>query len=431
MHIPHVKSIGSSRAASTEGSAGSDAAPVGIYVHFPWCLTKCPYCDFLSVPLAPRASGGETRALSGDDEREVRSKVPHRPYADAVLRELRARQDVLDGRRIQSVFFGGGTPSLWEPAELARVLEALQELAGGTLREVTVEGNPSSLDEREIEGLVAAGVQRFSIGIQSLDAARLAFLGRAHDTQESERALRAAVRSGRRVSADLIYGVHGQSPGAALEEVLEVLSLGPGHISAYSLTIEENTRFGNLHKRGRLPLLKDDLIAETYWLLHEALTRRGFEHYEISNYALPDQRSLHNEGYWQGNDYLGLGVGAVGTVSLRGSRLRYKNHISVERYLNAYGSSKPSAPFDEELHEREWLTPEISIGESILLGLRTKQGIDLDFEGERRGVDPWTPERKRAASKLAEQGLLVREGTRLSIPEAKWMLADRVIRELY
>ncbi len=431
MHIPHVKSIGQGNAVSTEAYRRPDPAPVGIYVHFPWCLTKCPYCDFLSVPLAPRAKGAEPRALSGADERQVRNKVPHRAYADAILRELQARQGVLDGRPIRSVFFGGGTPSLWEPEELGRVLDALQALGGGTVEEVTVEGNPSSLDERQVEGLVAAGVQRFSIGIQSLDAARLAFLGRAHDSQESERAVRAAVRSGRRVSADLIYGVHGQSPAMALEEVRGILSFGPGHLSAYSLTVEENTRFGSLHRKGRLPLLKDDLILETYWLLHEELTARGFEHYEISNYALPGQRSLHNEGYWQGNDYLGLGVGAVGTVSLGGSRLRYKNHISVERYLNSYGSSEPSAPFDEELHEREWLTPEISVGESILLGLRTQTGIDLDFEGERRGVDPWTPERKEAAAKLEGQGLLRREGTRLTIPEAKWMLADQVIRELY
>lgn len=438
MHSPHIKSIGGMTdepsSPAPRSSRQSGAPSMGVYVHFPWCLTKCPYCDFLSIPLAPRRSGPENTApLSGTDEREVRSRVPHELYADAILHELQARSEALADRRVTSIFFGGGTPSLWDPAALGRVLAGIRAFADPAMKlEITVEGNPSSLDRNELEGLVRVGVNRFSIGVQSLDRERLAFLGRAHDADEARTAVRTASQTAERVSADLIYGVHGQKPEAALSEALEVLALGPGHLSAYSLTIEENTRFGNLHRKGRLPLLTEDLVAESYQLLHDQLTARGFEHYEISNYAQPGQRSLHNEGYWRGNDYLGLGIGAVGTVTLAGARVRYKNHISVDRYLAAFGHEEnlPASPFERELHELEPISPEISVSESILLGLRTQEGVDLDFEGNRRGVDAWTNDRRRAVEELGQSGLLLREGTRLKIPEAQWILADRVIRRL-
>lgn len=435
MHSPHIKSISPSAGRGAAHQAGEGAElPLGVYVHFPWCLTKCPYCDFLSIPLSPRRSTkDDAMPLASPHEREVRSKVPHDAYAEAILRELEARASALQGRRITSIFFGGGTPSLWEPEALGRVLSSLRRFADPELDlEVTVEGNPSSLDEAELQGLVAVGVNRFSIGVQSLDRDRLAFLGRAHDADEARKAVLSASQTTSRVSADLIYGVHSQKPESALAEALELLGLGPGHLSAYSLTIEENTRFGNLHRKGRLPLLTEDLVAETYQLLHEQLTERGFEHYEISNYARPGQRSVHNEGYWRGHDYLGLGIGAVGTVTLGHGRVRYKNHISVDRYLNAYGSDErvPARPFEQEVSELEQISPEISVTESILLGLRTREGIDLDYEGSRRGIDPWTEERRRAVEEFGSAGLLRRQGSRLTIPEPQWILADRIIRRL-
>ena len=395
--------------------------PIGVYVHFPFCLKKCPYCDFVSFARA-------------------REEIDHRGYADAVLAELERRRPALEGKRLSTVFFGGGTPSLWEPAELGRVLRAI--LAAAPERadevEVTVECNPTSLDEARARALLSEGVGRLSVGVQGLDATRLAFLGRLHDPQGGLDAVLSALRAGvPRVSADLIYGVAtGPEPPSAAEsaaEVRRVARTGVTHLSAYSLTIEPGTVFGEQARRGRLPIAPDDAVADAFFAVEEALEAEGFVHYEISNYARPGEEARHNLGYWRGVDYLGLGCAAFGTLSgssiegspASGRAVRYRNLIDPARYVAA---AVKGAPLEAE---REELDGETRLRERLMLGLRLLEGVDLDAAGAELGVTPWTPARRRAADRLVACGRLEVEGGRLRVPPAARVWADGVAAELF
>jgi len=403
---------------------------MGVYVHFPWCLKKCPYCDFLSIAVPEESPGVPPSAA------RARATLPHARYADAVIGELARRVGALPQPlpRVTSVFFGGGTPSLWDPHELGRVLAAIrQTLPTSSDLEVTVECNPTSVDEDHFERLLRSGVNRVSIGVQALDQQRLAFLGRLHDPAGALVALRAARSAGMpRVSGDLIFGVFKQNPSDAVRDVLQVVEAGVDHLSAYALTIEENTRFGALHRTGHLPLLEEELVAQSFEVVEQTLEGAGFEHYEVSNYAKPGERSRHNVGYWRGRDYLGLGTGAVGTVSLPRGRLRYKNLLVAERYLAAYGAdpSRTFDPFAQQLTEVESIDGETALREGLMLGLRLLDGIDTGELSARTGANFWTEERERSARRLCARGLLDRDGARLAIPKAHFLLADGIVREL-
>ena len=401
------------RGAPSGGPAGSRLGPLGVYVHFPWCLKKCPYCDFLSVAAE-------------------RKEIPSRAYADAVIAELERRAPEIGPRTIASVFFGGGTPSLWKPTELGRVLAAiLAHFARAGELEVTVECNPSSFDRELAEKLIEVGVNRVSIGVQGLEQGRLEFLGRLHDRDTALAAVRDALAAKvPQVSADLIFGVTTLSPEQAVSEALTVAELGLTHLSAYALTIEPGTQFGALAKRGKLPLLDEGRVAESFLALDAALSARGFEHYEISNYAREGHVARHNLGYWQGRDYLGLGTGAWGTVSLPDGRLRYRNTLSPERYLGT--DWKNAALFSANGVESavEPIDRQTELKERILLGLRLGEGVDLDQAGRETGVEPWTRERERTAQRLVARGRLQREGGRVWIPKEAWLFADGTIAEL-
>jgi putative oxygen-independent coproporphyrinogen III oxidase len=388
----------------------------GVYVHFPWCLQKCGYCDFLSV-AAPRES------------------IDHAGYARAVQAELRRRRLDLGDIRLNSVFFGGGTPSLWNPADLGGVLRSIREsFASEDFEpEITVECNPSSLDESRARALLDAGVNRLSIGVQSLNAARLGFLGRLHDREGGLAAVRAAIRAGfSRVSADLIFGVAGQSPQEAADEAATVADLGITHLSAYALTVEPQTAFGALARKGRLPLLPEEAVADSFVAVHESLARRGFDHYEISNYAQPGARAEHNLGYWRGHDYVGLGCGAFGTLTFDEGRIRYRNTPVPDRYLTSAeawqgADTKRTGGLISEI---EHLSPATDLSERLMLGLRLKEGVDVEAAASETGADPWPPERARSVLRLSERGRVVREGPRLRIPYDAWLLADATIAEL-
>jgi oxygen-independent coproporphyrinogen-3 oxidase len=394
------------------------ARPLGIYIHFPWCIAKCPYCDFVAYARDPAA-------------------IDHPGYADAVIAEWHARSRRIDvgARDLTSVFLGGGTPSLWAPDELGRVLGAVLASFGkdrsATEVEVSVECDPASLDQSRAQALLDAGVNRLSIGVQGFDDARLAFLGRTHTAEEGRASIRAAVRAGApRVSVDLIYGVAGQEPRAARDEALTLADLGVPHVSAYSLTIEPRTRFGELARKGRLPLAEDGAVADSFFAIDEVLGARGFEHYEVSNYALPGQRSRHNWGYWQGYDYVGLGCGAVGAVVGDGARAsRYRNHAEPRRYVRA--ALRADEDLDALAVEVEALTPEMRLRERIMLGLRLAQGFDLSAAGRDLGVAPWSPERLRTIERLADKGRLVREDDVLRIPREAWIWADDAAAALF
>jgi oxygen-independent coproporphyrinogen-3 oxidase len=390
-----------------------------VYVHFPWCLKKCPYCDFLSVAAA-------------------RDAIPHAAYADAVLRELRARLPRLtSGYRLETVFFGGGTPSLWATEELGRVLRSLLEAFGQNRAdevEVTAECNPTSLDLDKARALKAVGVNRISLGVQGLDAERLDFLGRLHDPQGGLEAARAAVASTMpRISVDFIFGVAGQTPEQAAGEAATLANLGTTHLSAYALTIEPGTEFGARAKKGRLPLLEEALVADSFRAVDAALEVAGFDHYEISNFARNGHVSRHNLGYWRGYDYLGLGTGAWGTTTLAdgdGGRVRYRNSPSPERY-QASSFTVPFAEGGDTCAVVEPLAPETSLRERIMLGLRLAEGLDLEGAAAELGVPALPPERKRALEKLERaQRIVLGDDGRLRIPKPQWLFADGIISEL-
>jgi putative oxygen-independent coproporphyrinogen III oxidase len=391
---------------------------VGVYVHFPWCLQKCPYCDFLSIP-APRVA------------------IPHAAYADAVLAEFERRGQNAAAHDLVSVFFGGGTPSLWEPRDLGRVLGKILDSfhASPGKVEVTVECNPSSFDERVAGALLDVGVNRISIGVQGLNAERLRFLGRLHDPAGGLAAVRAAVRAGvPRVSADLIFGVADQDPETAAAEARTVADIGLTHVSAYALTIEPNTRFGSLARKGRLPLLRDQAVADSFDAVHDALTERGFDHYEVSNYARDGDTARHNLGYWRGDDYIGLGLGAWGTVTERGRRVRYRNTAVADRYISGKDDwatvDLDAAGPGNLVSEIEVIDAETELAERLMLGLRLAEGIDVESAARNVGVDPWPPQRRRAVDRMLERGRLVREGSRLRIPVEAWLHADGTIAEV-
>jgi oxygen-independent coproporphyrinogen-3 oxidase len=390
----------------------------GVYVHFPWCLAKCPYCDFVSY---------------------ASPEIDHRGYADAVVRELGARAALLADTAVTTVFFGGGTPSLWNPQELGRVLAAIRStLDVAPDLEVTVECNPTSIDAARARALGDAGVNRLSIGVQSLDDGRLRFLGRLHDARGGVAAVQAALESGiGRVSADLIFGLPSQRPDEAVGEALALADLGLDHVSCYQLTIEAGTRFGELAKRGRLPLADDGAVAEAFVAIDDALGARGFGHYEISNYARPGHEARHNVGYWQGDEYLGLGCAAYGFVrsrdgDARGRGVRYRNAPLPERYVEATRQpAGATASADAVSESREALDGETLLRERIMLGLRMREGVDLAACGTELGIAVWTAERTRAAERLVAKGRLERDGDRVRIPRAAWLWTDDTAARLF
>lgn len=414
--LPGVASAKRDVARSALADAVTSEPEIGVYVHFPWCIKKCPYCDFLSVPSAQQ-------------------DIPHEQYADAVLSELAARRAELGRLRLRTIFFGGGTPSLWKTRQLGRVLSGILNAfaPGSTAPEVTVECNPGSLGLRTARALLDAGVNRLSIGVQGLDARRLQFLGRWHDAEQALGAVRAALESGMpRVSADLIYGVSGETPEEAAREVQTLAELGVGHVSAYALTIEPQTAFGARARKGRLPLAPEQAVAESFLAVDETLARNGFAHYEISNFARGGQRAEHNLGYWQGRDYVGLGCGAWGTVRRAEQRFRYRNRPQPQTYVSTALALRPSAPDGCRALEgdSEALSAEVLLSEALLLGLRLAEGLDVDEAAARTGAPMWTPERERAVLRLVERGRLERHGSRLIIPKSAWLFSDGIIAEL-
>jgi putative oxygen-independent coproporphyrinogen III oxidase len=378
-----------------------------VYVHFPWCLQKCPYCDFASASIR-------------------RPEVPHRGYADAVLAELAWRRESLADETLASVFFGGGTPSLWAPTEIGRVLAAIR--ASFTREaddlEVTVECNPSSLDRSGARGLREVGVTRLSIGVQSLDDSQLRFLGRLHDADGALRAVEAALLEVPRVSADLMFGLPSQPSGQGAEQARRMVALGLSHLSLYALTIEPETQFGKLHEKGRLPIAREDDVADAFESIEGAMREAGFEHYEVSNYARPGQRARHNEHYWRGGAYLGLGAGAVGCLrEAPGSARRYRNESKPELYIQRSSAAKVEV-FQEPLGPQE------TVREHFMLGLRTQDGVDLQAVEHAAGVPPLAG-RERALAPLLATGTVLLDGVNLRVPQTRWLHMDSIIAKLF
>ena len=328
---------------------------VALYVHWPYCARICPYCDFNVV--RDRGRTGEQAAL-----------------ADAIVADMEAQAALLGERRLASIFFGGGTPSLMPPDQVARVIARARALFpdGGEI-EITLEANPTDAEGARFVALAGAGVNRLSLGVQSLDDEALRFLGRNHSAAEAMRALELARAAFARLSIDLIYARPGQTVAHWTDELNRAVDLGFEHISPYQLTIEPTTAFGRAYARGTLVPPDEDLAADLYETTQAVLEARGFDAYEVSNHARGEAaRSAHNLHVWRGGDYVGVGPGAHGRLTLDGARTATVAHRGIADYLAGVGAGRPWS-------EDQRLSPLEAEEERLLLGLRTTEGVYVDL----------------------------------------------------
>ncbi len=337
-------------------------------MHWPFCLAKCPYCDFNS---------------------HVRDVIPHERFTAALRQEL-AHDAARTGRRsLRSIFFGGGTPSLMRPETVALIIQdALHHFDAAPDLEITLEANPTSVEREKLAGFAQAGVNRISLGIQSLNEDSLRFLGREHSAGQAVQALETARTLFPRLSFDLIYARPGQSLGAWEAELREALALASDHLSLYQLTIEQGTKFEALYRQGRFTLPEGDEAARLYEKTAEIAGLFRMRDYEISNYARPGAESRHNLTYWRYQDYIGIGPGAHGRLTLDDTLLATRRHrapeIWADRVEQRGSGSTEETPLSSEERGRE----------ALLMGLRLREGIDLDWFAKRTGrqlaecVDP-------------------------------------------
>ncbi len=355
----------------------------GVYVHWPFCQAKCPYCDFNSHVVA---------------------KIDHESYKSAYLFEINKKSAAISGRSVTSVFFGGGTPSLMEPDTVRAILTALKErFSFSNKAEITLEANPTSVDYTRFQEFRDAGINRLSLGVQALNDNDLRALGRLHSVEEARKAWEIAQSCFDRVSIDLIYARQNQTLRDWEEELKQALNRGFSHLSLYQLTIEDGTAFGDRHRRGRLPGLPDEgLAADMYELTQSLTSSAGLLGYEISNHAKADEASRHNLIYWKSGDFLGIGPGAHGRITLNGQRMATENQRAPTVWLNEAlnsGTVGTMAPVSARDHATEVL----------MMGLRLAEGVDLgrislicpDL------IDP------QGMSDLRDQGLIEIVGDRL------------------
>jgi putative oxygen-independent coproporphyrinogen III oxidase len=385
--------------------SGSDPAPpgpeatLGVYVHVPFCSVRCTYCDFATV--------------TGRDDRIG-------PYLEALTTEIARHQEDASGE-VDSIFFGGGTPSRLRPQEVASILAALHarfEVSADA--EVTLEGNPESLTAEAMRGLADAGITRLSIGVQSFDDAVLARVGRAHDAAEAVRAVAEARGTGfRDISVDLIAGLPGEDLGAWEDTVRRAAGLGPDHVSVYLLESDKETPLGRAVRSGRQAVAGDDALADAYAATVSGLAASGFSLYEISNFARGGRRSRHNLKYWQDDPFVGFGLSAAGYVAGE----RRTNRRDLDGYVaDVRAGRSPVAWRDPYDRDRR-------LEEALFLGLRVREGVDLAALGSRYGADP--ARRFAAAWERGEAaGLVAREGTRMILTDAGRVRSNELFAEL-
>jgi len=341
---------------SGRGGVGCSVVPLALYVHWPFCRSKCPYCDFNS---------------------HVREAVDQERWRRALLAELDHYAQDTAGRRLTSIFFGGGTPSLMPPASVAAVIEAAaRHFRFAADIEITLEANPTSAEASVFAGFAAAGVNRLSLGVQALDDASLQFLGRQHSAAEALAALALARAAVPRFSFDLIYARPGQRPADWAAELRRALDEGAEHLSLYQLTLEQNTVFHAQARRGELALPPEPLQAALYEMTQETLQAAGLPAYEISNHARPGAECRHNLVYWRAQDYLGIGPGAHGRLTLGGEKWATRQHRAPEAWLDRVERDGHAT------RTREALSPPQRAEEALLMGLRLAEGVPLARLGE-------------------------------------------------
>jgi oxygen-independent coproporphyrinogen-3 oxidase len=352
--------------------------PLALYVHIPWCVRKCPYCDFNS--------------------HEQKGPLQEQSYVEALLRDLEQLLPHVWGRRLTSVFIGGGTPSLFAPESIDRLLSgARARLTLEPDAEITLEANPGTVEAARFRGFREAGVNRISVGVQSFDERMLKALGRIHDAAEARRAIEAALASFDNVNLDLMYGLPGQDADMARADLEAGIGTGVPHLSAYQLTIEPNTAF--FSKPPKLP--EHDACADMQLETEKILRSEGYEHYETSAFARPGHRSRHNLNYWQFGDYLGIGAGAHGKISFPDRITRHSRMKQPREYLAAANTL---------VEEREVAANEVPF-EFMLNALRLVEGFEVKLFGERTGLQLAAIE--KSLQKAEEKGLLERDWQRI------------------
>ena len=371
-----------------------------LYIHWPFCLAKCPYCDFNS---------------------HVRDGVEVELWRDSLLADMRHEAVLAGGETLTSIFFGGGTPSLMPPALVEALLREAEDLWGFVPDiEITLEANPSSVEAANFAALASAGINRTSLGLQSLEDEALQFLGRLHDAKEGLAALEVAQRHFSRVSFDLIYALPGLSAAGWQDQLARALALGTGHLSLYQLTIEEGTRFASMVRRGEFTPLDDDEAADLFDLTRRMTADAGLPAYEISNHARAGEESRHNLTYWRYQDYTGIGPGAHG----RRGGMATRRHRKPENWLAAVERN------GHGLQEERVLGRNEQASEALLMGLRLREGVDLTDLSARLGVDRSALLDKDKALHLQSLGLLEVADTRVTVTEAGMPLLDALLGEL-
>jgi oxygen-independent coproporphyrinogen-3 oxidase len=371
-----------------------------LYIHWPFCLAKCPYCDFNS---------------------HVRDSVDHAAWETALLADLRHEAELAGGEPLDSIFFGGGTPSLMPPALVARLLAEAEQLWGVSPGiEITLEGNPSSVEAANYAALAAAGVNRASLGLQALDDQTLRFLGRLHGAVEGLRAVETAQAVFDRVSFDLIYARPGQTVDGWERELDQALAIGTSHLSLYQLTIEPGTRFETMVRKGDFMPLDEDACADLFALTRERTARAGLPAYEISNHARPGEESRHNLAYWRYQDYVGIGPGAHG----RRGGMATVRHKKPENWLAAVAVN------GHGLNEERVLALGEQASEALLMGLRLDEGIDLGALARRFELDADALIDRAKIAFYIGQGLVWQHGDRFGVTQSGMPLLDGLLAEL-
>jgi oxygen-independent coproporphyrinogen-3 oxidase len=372
--------------------------PLALYIHWPFCVSKCPYCDFNS---------------------HVRDGVDQQRWRDSLLADLAHEARMLPGKRLGSIFFGGGTPSLMPPATVAALLEAAEQHWGFEPGiEITLEANPSSVEAANFADLAAAGVNRVSLGLQALEDEALAFLGRAHDVREGLAALDVAQAVFPRVSFDIIYARPGQTLPAWEAELARAIGFGTEHLSLYQLTIEPGTRFHTEAAAGRLTIPDGDAAADLFEATRAMTAAAGIPAYEISNHARPGAESRHNLAYWRYWEYAGVGPGAHG----RRGGLATVRRKKPENWLAAVDRNGHGLELEEPL------APATQASEALLMGLRLREGVDLARIARLAGARIDEVIDEGAVARLT--GFIQRDGDRLCVTEQGMLLLDAILPQV-
>jgi oxygen-independent coproporphyrinogen-3 oxidase len=366
----------------SQGTNFQALPPLSLYIHVPWCMRKCPYCDFNS--------------------HEVRDAFQEREYVAALIRDLELALPSIWGRKVYTVFFGGGTPSLLSGESVAEILRQVRMLLPLDLgAEITLEANPGTVEAERFAAYRDAGVNRLSLGIQSFSDAHLQALGRIHNAKEARNAIETAQRHFDNINLDLMYALPGQTPDEALRDLQTALSFAPQHLSCYHLTLEPNTLFHR--KPPSLP--DDDASGEMQQRIEELLAANGYQHYETSAFAQPKRQSRHNLNYWQFGDYLGIGAGAHSKLSFPGRVIRQMRHKQPQAYLTEVAQGAPIQT------EHEVACDELAF-EFMMNALRLNQGFDSVLFQERTSL----PLRsiRRELEQAEQRGLLSRDHQRIA-----------------